>query len=75
MWINTEESLWSPSEGLYYGGLDAVQVPEDLVERNQVRQPKLAAALEALEDANVPDDEVGISVEVQDRDVGVACGN
>ena len=78
-----------------YDGLDEVQVPEGelivaegLVERDQVGQLELAAALEALEDANraggahlvniqpnVPDDEVGISVEVQDRDVGVACGN
>ena len=79
----------------HYGGLDEVQVPEGelivaegLVERDQVRQLELPAALEALEDANrgggahliniqpnVPDDEVGIPVEVQDRDVGVACGN
>ena len=82
-------------EAEYYNGLDEVQVPEgelivaeNLAERDQVRQLELAAALEALEDAdrgggahliniepNVPDDEVGIPVEVQDRDVGVACGN
>ena len=76
----------------HYGGLDEVQVPEGelivaegLVERDQVRQLELAAALEDANrgggahlvniQPNVPDDEVGIPVEVQDRNVGVACGN